>query len=133
MESMDTLIAEGAKLKEQEADIKARLADINKTLETMAEFCGKKTATIVGGGYRVKIQKRTNVRWDQAKLNEARQMMGNDEFFKAFTWRFEPKGARQLAEYFEATQEHNANIIKAAMTEKPGAPDVTYEPIEEEV
>ena len=29
METMYALIAEGAKLKEQEADIKARLADIN--------------------------------------------------------------------------------------------------------
>ena len=128
---MDKLIEKGAKLYSDIHRMTAELREINKQLESMAEFKnGKKTTHVVGAGYRVKIEKRTNIKWDQKKLLKISEILP-DNFHKSFKSKYEPI-ASILKTQIEINPEFK-NAIDWAKEENPGSPSVTYEPIEEDM
>lgn len=132
MNDISSLIAEGAALKADIDSKTARLRDINLALASLASFPeGKATAKLAGSGYAVKIQKRENVKWDQAKLEAARSSMGNEAFFSVFAWKFEPKSKKILDGFLGYGDPSYAAMIEDARTVSDGAPQVTYEAIEE--
>lgn len=133
MNDIPSLIAEGASLKATVEALQSRLREVNAALAEFADFPeGRNTARIAGAGYEVKIQRRENVKWDQAKLEAVREAMGNDEFFSVFAWKFEPKSKKALDGFLGYGDPSYASMIEDARTVSAGAPQVTYEPIDQE-
>ena len=128
MENLSKLLSEGMQLKARIDADKARLAEINREIESIAVFPdGKATAHVAAGGFRATVQRKTAVRWDQQKLAEAMDAIGQDAFRKVFGWEFKPLGAKQLKAFYEFGDPSQVAAVKAAMTETPASPSVKFE------
>ena len=124
-----TLVDRAAVLKEQITALTDELRQINETLAGTADFKpGSKTGHISGRHYLAKIQLKEYTKWDQSRLNEARAVMGDAEFFRVFKWTFEPVSAKTLAGALEFGQ--FTELIEAARTVTEGTPYVTFEKME---
>lgn len=125
------LIREGADLKNTITASEARLREINLRLVEIATFApGKKTATVEGAGLKAKVQKKEYVKFNQEKLALARLAMGDPSFTKVFGWAFKPRTAKDLDAFLTYGNPDHVALIRAAMTITPGAPAVTFEPVE---
>lgn len=123
------LVDRAALLKDKITTLTDELRQINETLAGTADFKpGSKTGHISGRHFAAKISLRENVKWDQPRLNEARAVMGDAEFFRVFKWTFEPVSAKTLAGALEFGQ--HAELIEAARTVTEGTPYVTFEKLE---
>jgi len=126
-----SLIREGATLKAEIDEKSERLREIHVRLLGIASFApGKKTAIIEGAGLKAKIQKKEYVKFDQEKLALARLEMGDPSFTKVFGWAFKPRTAKDLDAFLSYGKPEHIALVRAAMTITPGAPQVTYEPVE---
>jgi len=133
METLANLLSEGMQLKARIDADKARLADINRAIEAVAVFPdGKATAHVAAGGFRATVQRKTTVKWDQAKLANALDAIGGEAFSKVFTYEFKPKGAKQLKAFLEFGEPEQVDAVKAAMTETPASPSVKFECVMED-
>jgi hypothetical protein len=118
-----------ALLKEKIATQTEELRKVNLELVKQAEFKdGAKTGHAYGQHYSAKVQLKENVKWDQDKLAGIRSAMGDAEFFKVLTWKFEPKNAKTLAGALEFGQ--HKELIEGARTVTEGSPTVTFERLE---
>ena len=132
MADIGALLSEGMKIKTRMDADKARLAEINRELEALAQFPeGKSTAHVAAGGFRATIQRKSTVKWDQKKLGEAMQAIGAESFKKIFTYEFKPVGKKQLDAFLEFGAEAEVSAVKEAMTVAEGSPQVKYEYVEE--
>ena len=104
-----------------------RLREINKILESIADFSGKKSATITGQYVKAKISQRENVKWDQSRLTQIKDHFPA-VFPEAFKIEWKPTGAKEL-EMAAASNPDFAKAVDWCRTVTPGAPTVTYEPI----
>ena len=130
---LSQLIRRGAELKARIAAMNSELRDINLRLQSSALFPeGRHTAHLTGGGYTATVQRKVNVTWDQARLAEARARMGDERFFGVFTWEFKPSSAKKLAGFLDFAPEAERALILAVRTLSPGAPQVSYEAIEQQ-
>ena len=130
--SLAALISRGAMLKAQMNLAQEELGKINQQIADQTRFLeGKNTGHVFGGGYDVTVQKRTNVKWDQGKLRAAREALGDDDFFKVFTWEFKPSGANDLKAFLQFGGDKAKRVLEA-MTVTVGAPQVTYTRIRQE-
>lgn len=126
------LIREGAGLKNEIDSKTKRLREINKQLAELAEYkAGSKTGSLVGAGYKVKVQLKETISWDQDKLDDTRQCLGDEVFFKVFKWKFEPQSKKDLDGFLEYADEKYRSPILGAMTVKPAQPQVKYERLED--
>jgi hypothetical protein len=107
---------------EELRSMKARLAELAEYKE------GSKTGHAFGGRFKITVSLRENVKWDQEALNRLRDAMGDEEFFKVFEWAFEPRSKKLLDGAIEFGRFGEA--IKGTFTTAPGAPQVTFKPIE---
>lgn len=123
------LIQEGANLKMQIEAMTERLRQINTVIVAEAEFKnGKKTGYLVGGGFKVKVVLRDNVKWDQEKL--AQVISHLPVIQECFRVEYKPDSKK-----LELAMARNAEVETAvlwARTITPGTPAVTYEPIQEQ-
>lgn len=123
------LVDRAALLKEELAGKTEELRQINQTLAARGEFKpGSKTGHLIGRHYQAKIQLKENTKWNQELLSDARELMGDEEFFKVFKWNFEPKNAKALAGALEFAL--YAEFIEAARTVSPGQPSLVFEKME---
>lgn len=123
------LVDRAARLKEELTEKTEMLRQINLTLAERGEFKpGSQTGHLSGRHYQARIQLKDYTKWDQAKLADARQAMGDTEFFKIFKWIFEPISAKTLAGALEFGR--HADLIAAARTVTAGAPQVSFERME---
>jgi hypothetical protein len=130
--STEDLIREGAGLKQGIDQMTAKLRDINKELASLAEFKnGGKTGHLVGAGYKVRVQLKENVTWDQDKLRQLREHMPAEQFDKLFRMLFDPASKKLIDGFLEKGDRDLAQGIRWAMQVKAGTPQVTYEPMEE--
>ena len=130
MSNLGALLSEGMKLKLRIDADKARLAEINKEIEALAQFPeGKSTAHLAAGGFRATVQRKSTVKWDQAKLAKAMNAIGTEAFRKIFTYEFKPVGKKQLDAFLEFGNEAEVTAVKDAMTVTQGAPSVKYEEV----
>ena len=128
MENLSKLLSEGMQLKARIDADKARLAEINKAIEAVAVFPdGKATAHVAAGGFRATVQRKTTIKWDQAKLASAMDAIGSESFKKVFTYEFKPLGAKQLKAFLEFGEPEQVAAVKAAMSEAPASPSVKFE------
>jgi hypothetical protein len=122
------LLQEGYDLKLAIDRMTERLRQINKELESIADFGDKSTAHIVAGGIAVRIQRKENVKWDQGKIGQLADVMDGPTFAHLFKTEFKPDG-KAISAYLRFG-EHKEGV-EWARTVTPGAPSVTYEVITE--
>lgn len=127
------LIRRGAELKSRIASLSEELRAVNLRLQSAAVFAnGKNTAHLAGGGYIVKIQRKTHVRWNQEKLAHARAKLGDARFFDVFTWEYKPADAKTLEGFLSFAPEEERALVLDARICSPGSPQVNYEHIDEQ-
>jgi hypothetical protein len=131
-ENIEKLIAEGAALKIQSDAISARQKEINIELDKAAEFKDEsKTGYLIGGGFKVKVVRRNNTKWDQKNLAVMRGHHGFQKHFgDAFKAEFKPKSAKALEKAMWANPEF-AKAVNWARKITPGAPGVSFDAINE--
>lgn len=124
--STAALVDQAAILKEELAEKTEALRKINLILAERGEFKpGSKTGRVCGNHFVAKVQLKENVKWDQSLLADAREVMGDAEFFKVFKWTFEPISAKTISGALEFGR--HAELIAAARSVSPGSPYVTFE------
>jgi len=128
-QTLDELIESAVQL---QREITARQEELKAVKAELEKFCdypeGKNTAHIFGAGYNVTVQRKSNTAWDQKKLEAVRKAMGNENFFKIFSWEFKPAGAKQLNAYMDFGDPAIIDMINGARTVKPGAAQFTFTP-----
>jgi hypothetical protein len=130
MMNIPDLVDMAAAMKEDIGKLTEKLRQANIILAERATYKdGSKTGYADGRHFTAKVQKKENESWDQEKLEAARSTMGDPEFFRVFKWDFKPKNAKVLAGALEFGR-HSA-LIEAARTVKPGAPQVSFETLED--
>lgn len=124
------LVDQAAALKDTITDLTEQLRRVNLTLAERADYKpGSKTGHLAGRRYVAKVQRKDYVKWDQDLLHDAREVMGDVEFFRVFKWTFEPKSAKTLAGAMEFGA--HAELIQSARTVTEGSPYVTFERLED--
>lgn len=127
---IDVLVTQAATLKARIDKEKEQLRVLSERLAELAVFPdGKSTAHIVGGGYNVAIQRKSAVKWDQDKLNQARAVLKDETFFALFAWEYKPKSAEAVRGFLEHADPQAAALVRAARTVSECAPYVTYTPL----
>lgn len=128
---VEFLIREGARLKEKIEDDLARLKKINLRLAESAVFTGgKRTVSLVGAGYRVKIRLKENIAWDQERVRSLREFLPADKFDELFRQVYEPTSKKAIDGFLAFAEPEFANGLRLCMSVKPGAPQVTYEKLD---
>jgi hypothetical protein len=113
------------RLHEEKKRIEAELERLKPELAAQATFKGgSRTGHLSGSRYKVTVQLRENVSWSQDGLELARAAMGDEEFFRTFRWRFEPRSKKDLDEALKTSP--HADIIRRACTTKEGSPYLTF-------
>lgn len=124
------LVDQAAALKETITDLTEQLRRVNLTLAERADYKpGSKTGHLSGRRYVARVQRKDYVKWDQGLLHDAREVMGDVEFFRVFKWTFEPKNAKTLAGAMEFGT--HAELIQSARTVTEGTPYITFERLED--
>ncbi len=128
---LEELIREGAGLKIQLDEITAKLREVNRKLEGLADFNGKKTAYLVGGGFKVTVQKRENVKWLQDRILQLKANIPHDLFTSLFKISYEPISKKTIDEFLQHGDHDLAQGVVWCREISPGAPQVTFEKLEE--
>ena len=126
---LEQIIKQGAEIKDRIKYDTENLRNINAEIEKLTDFSGKKSASLTAAGITVKIQKRDNVKWDQDKLHQFRDAVGDELFFDLFKVNFKPLNGKVNA-YVDTNGKHSQGI-EWCRTVAPGTPTVTYTPLEE--
>jgi len=125
---IESLIREGAALKDEIDGKTARLRQIHLKLAESARFeNGKKTALLFGAGYRVKVRLYENIAWDQEKILKFREYVTEEKFGELFKAVYEPTSRKEIDGFISHADRELSNGLKWCMSIKPGAPQVTYE------
>lgn len=131
-EQIVDLLSDGAAL---DAEIKAKTARLREIKDALAEAAafkaGSSTGYVIGGGIRAKVITGVNRTWDQGRLLEIKARKP-EEFADLFAPKYEPVGKRAIDTALQAGGEM-ALALRWAMEEKPKAPTVTFEFLQEEV
>lgn len=123
------LVDRAAALKRTIEGLTEELKRLNLILAERAEYRpDRRVGRLSGRRFRAEVRPRELVKWDQNYLNEARRLMGDEEFFRIFKWEFKPLSEKRFsgALLFGA---HGRLLEKARLT-SPGAPSVTFTEIE---
>jgi len=125
---IDSLILEGAALKNEIDSKTARLRLIHLRLAESARFeNGKKTAVLFGAGYKVKVRLYENIAWDQEKILKFREYVPGEKFGELFKAVYEPTSRKAIDGFIAHAERELSNGLKWCMSVKPGAPQLTYE------
>jgi hypothetical protein len=128
LSGVESLIREGAALKDEIDGKTARLRQIHMRLAESARFeNGKKTAVLFGAGHRVKVRLYENIAWDQEKILKFREYVPEEKFGELFKAVYEPTSRKEIDGFVAHADRELSNGLKWCMSVKPGAPQVTYE------
>ena len=121
------LIQAGAKLKNEIDALQLQLKDINQQIYEKTTFTdGKNTVNTKAGNITAKIQKKETYAWDQAKLDEARQIIGDAKFMDIFSFKWQAASKKKLDGFLEFATPEQKKPVMNALTIKPSY-SVTYE------
>jgi hypothetical protein len=128
-QQIESLIEEGAMLKEDVQAKTQRLREIGAILAEQARFPeGKNTAHLVGCRFKATIQRNENLSFDQDALGQARFGLGDAQFFELFGWEFKPRAKKDLDAFLKHSPK--ADLVRSAMIIKPASPSVTFAALE---
>ena len=121
------LIKTGAQLKTELDNIQARLKEINQEIFEKTTFAnGKNTVNTQVGNINAKIQRKETYAWDQAKLDEARQILGDAKFMRIFAFKWKESSKKTIDGFLANAPEEQKKPVMNALTIKPSF-SVTYE------
>lgn len=121
------LIKTGAQLKTELDNIQARLKEINQEIFEKTTFAnGKNTVNTQAGNINAKIQRKETYAWDQAKLDEARQILGDAKFMRIFAFKWKESSKKTIDGFLANAPEEQKKPVMNALTIKPSF-SVTYE------
>ncbi|MDR3569661.1 MAG: hypothetical protein P4L43_16670 [Syntrophobacteraceae bacterium] len=128
---LEALIREGAALK-REIDAKmARFRGINQLLAENTQFTSdRKTACLIGGGYKVRIRLHDNITWDQERIAAFRRYLPAEKFVELFKMVYEPTSKKAIDGFLAHADKDLSNGLKWCMSVRPGAPHLTYEKVD---
>lgn len=126
---IDAIISRGIELRAQIDELKSQLDDINAQLAPLAQFPpDKATGYVTGERFRAKVMRRTYEKWDQDKLNLARQELGDSVFLPLFRFNWAPKSKPLLKGFLLSAPKEQAALINGALTTSTTS-SVSYEEI----
>lgn len=115
------LARESFELHSKIAELRERLLAINAELAKFAEFPeGKNTAHFSADGYNVKVTHSERWKWDQKKLNAARNILGDKVFLPLFKFSWEPKRKTEVNGFIKHAPAEQSRLITDALTITPG-------------
>lgn len=114
------MIAEWLDNKSRADELTNRNREIAQELAGMVKGKGK----IEGNGLKATISTPIYTKWDQAGLENARQIIGNEVFFRVFKPEFKPKAKALLDAWLDSADPALATPVIKAMTTKPGLPQL---------
>ena len=121
------LIQEGAKLKAELDAIQLKLRDVNQEIFEKTQFLdGKNTVNTKAGSITAKIQKKETYAWDQAKLDAARNIIGDAKFMEIFAFKWKESSKKTLDGFLAHAPDEQKKPVLAALTIKPSY-SVSYE------
>jgi hypothetical protein len=122
------IIDHAGMLKQEIADKSAKLKELNEIIEASCDFSGSKTANLFGGAFKVKVQAKTTIKWDQDALENLRNNIGDAEFTKVFKWKYEHASAKDL----DGAVKYGAfaDQIRECYTETKASSTFTFEALE---
>ena len=121
------LIQAGAKLKNEIDALQLQLKDINQQIFEKTTFVdGKNTVNTKAGSITAKIQKKETYAWDQAKLDTARQIIGDAKFMDVFAFKWKESSKKTLDGFLAHAPDEQKKPVLAALTIKPSY-SVSYE------
>ena len=121
------LIQTGAKLKTELDAIQAKLRDINQEIFEKTTFTdGKNTVNSRAGNITAKIQRKETYAWDQAKLDEARRIIGDAKFMDVFAFKWQAASKKKLDGFLKFAAPKEKKPVMDALTIKPSY-SVSYE------
>lgn len=112
---MNELLRKSFDIKQEINRLQAELKTVNAGIVSQAIFPkDKATATITEGTLRAKIVNKETLKWDQAKLNNARQILGDEKFLSIFDFEWKPASKKDLDGFLQyAPKEQAKHIIDA--------------------
>ena len=127
---MEKLVDRLAFLKEEEADLKERIKEARSELESELDFGGKRTVHLFGNRYKATVQMRTDVKWDQDKIERLRAVMPESDFFDLFKWEYKHSSKKTLDAYLKLSEFKDS--IKEACEEVRQANSYAFERLGQE-
>ena len=126
--SLAQLLSYGYDLKQSQDNGKKALSQIHQELERCTVFpSDKATGHLQAGGYKARITRKENIKYDQEKLLEIKQRMPA-MFNQVFKIKYDPEAA--ALKTFMAADKEFAQAIIWARSVTPAAPAITYEKAE---
>jgi hypothetical protein len=125
---MAAMVDELAILKSEEGRIKERAKAVKERLDRMLEFGGKRTLHLFGDVFKATVQARTDIKWDQERIEGLRQAMPEEEFLDLFKWEYKHSSKKTLDGYLKHSPFKKA--IKEAFTEVAASNYYTFDPLE---
>lgn len=126
---MEALIDELAALKGEEAAVKARIKAAREELDAMLDFQGKRTIHLFGQFHKATVQRRTDIKWDQAAIEDLRVKMGAD-FENLFKWEYKHIDKKTLDAYLKMSP--LKDDLREAFAEIEGSYYYTFTPLEDQ-
>jgi len=121
------LIQTGAKLKAELDAIQLKLRDVNQEIYEKTTFVdGKNTVNTKAGSITAKIQKKETYAWDQAKLDAARNIIGDAKFMEVFAFKWKESSKKTLDGFLAHAPDEQKKPVLDALTIKPSY-SVSYE------
>ena len=123
----DKLIRRGLELRCSIDSLKKQLEEVNRQIIDAAEFPeGKNTAWVLGKGCRARVVNRVYEKWDQDKLDHARQVLGGEDFNRLFRAVWEPVSRRDVQGFLGRAGDEQREALLDALDAKT-SPMVSYE------
>jgi hypothetical protein len=130
MNKAEALVQEWIKNKAEADNITARNREIASILAGLAEYRpNSATGRVPVEGYKVTVTLKNNVKWDQGALQAARIKMGDEQFARVFSYKFEPRG-KVLPAFLQTGEADIVRLVRDAMTTTPGQPALKVEGVE---
>lgn len=122
----EALIREAAALKRRIRSLQDRLNELETEIAAQASFKpGAKTGRLAAGGWCAVVQLKENITWDQDRLLQIRDHIGERRFGELFRAEYRPHNMKAV--HAAMLDAELGEALRWAMTVKPGKPYVTYE------
>jgi hypothetical protein len=109
--------------------LEAELAALKPDLVAQAAFKeGCRTGHLAGNRFKVAVELRENVTWDQDKVEALRDEMPEEAFVAAWRWKFEAASKRAMDDALAGPW---GDRIREARTVRPGSPGLTFKALED--